>query len=98
MNQTIIKSRGATPLVQCVKYYPSDSDELLRRKREIINTLIQAGARVNDRCSTKHDECTALHVAAYEANVDIVRDLLNVGADPTLKDANGATPGKTFQK
>jgi len=93
-----IESRGATPLVQCVSYYPARSDEQLRQKREIINTLIRGGARVNDRCSADHDECTALHVAAYEANVDIVRDLLNVGADPTLKDANGATPAETARR
>ena len=50
-----IEQCGATPLVQCVKFFPSHTPELLNRKREIINILIQAGARVDQRCSETHD-------------------------------------------
>ena len=53
-----IEQCGATPLVLCVKYFPSNTNELLNQKREIINILIQAGAKVDQRCSQTNDRFT----------------------------------------
>ena len=49
-----IEQCGATPLVQCVKFFPSNTPELLNQKREIIIILVQAEAKVNQRCSEFH--------------------------------------------
>jgi ankyrin repeat protein len=38
------------------------------------------------------DECTALHLAAVEGDEEVVRYLLEKGADPDKKDKNGSTP------
>ena len=56
-----IEQCGATPLVQCVKFFPSHTPELLNQKREIINILIQAGAKVDQRCSEVHDRLVLKH-------------------------------------
>ena len=53
-----IEQCGATPLVLCVKYFPSNTSDLLNQKREIINILIQAGAKVDKRCSQTNDRYT----------------------------------------
>jgi ankyrin repeat protein len=35
---------------------------------------------------------TPLHSAAYRCHIDVVRVLLDHGADPTIRDNNGMTP------
>ena len=50
------------------------------------------------KCNVKSFRCTTLHVAAYEGQPDVVRDLLISGADPTLTDSNGFTPAHTAQQ
>ncbi|RPA79183.1 ankyrin, partial [Ascobolus immersus RN42] len=59
--------------------------------REIISILLESGSR--QAISTK-DELTALHIAAANADYDIVKLLLLLerGADPDLPDCNGMAP------
>eukprot|EP01094_Clydonella_sp_ATCC50884_P026007 TRINITY_DN7002_c0_g1_i1.p1 TRINITY_DN7002_c0_g1~~TRINITY_DN7002_c0_g1_i1.p1 ORF type:complete len:210 (-),score=37.64 TRINITY_DN7002_c0_g1_i1:63-692(-) len=63
-----------------------------------VRMLCEAGANVNATTSS----CTALHVACYNDEVDVVRTLMFHGADPFMKDNCGSTAlvlkGDTFEK
>ena len=55
---------------------------------------------MSSNLQSKISRCTALHVAVtldYSAD-QIIRDLLHARADPTLKDANGATPAESARR
>ena len=55
----------------------------------VARPLLDAGARVNERC--EHGT-TALHMAASWAHLDAVQFLVARGADPDLRDNDGRTP------
>src|SRR6185369_3139886 len=72
---------------------------------ELMELLLQHGANVNDRVTgtltysmrvsrspSANEGRTALHIAAQEGKVDVVRYLLSKGADPEIKDAGGLKP------
>ena len=55
---------------------------------EILSHLIALGANVNQR---NNSGSTPLHYYANDDDVEVVRFLLEAGADPSLLDANGLT-------
>ncbi len=57
---------------------------------EMVSELIAAGASLNFR--NRPQGRSALWLAAQSGNLEILRLLLDAGADPTLEDADGATP------
>jgi ankyrin repeat protein len=72
-------------------------------RAEIVKVLIMAGTDVNKKTlAGKPTLCfmrdaflkgeTPLHRAAAYSNVAIIRMLLDAGAEPSMKDANGDTP------
>ena len=72
-------------------------------RAEIVKVLISAGIEINKKTlAGKSTLCfmrdaylkgeTPLHRAAAYGNVAIVKMLLDAGADPSMKDANGDTP------
>jgi ankyrin repeat protein len=83
-------------------YTLSKTSEMYERT-EIVKVLIAAGIEVNKKTlAGKSTLCfmrdaylkgeTPLHRAAAYGNVTIVKMLLDAGADPSMKDANGDTP------
>jgi len=83
-------------------YALSKTSEMYDRT-EIVKVLIAAGIEVNKKTlAGKSTLCfmrdaylkgeTPLHRAAAYGNVTIVKMLLDAGADPSMKDANGDTP------
>ena len=77
---------GATALHTAVcQYVPSSGT---------IRALLEAGANVNAR---KAWERTPLHVACRCSSVDVVGLLLRWGADETLVDQDGKTPGELLR-
>ena len=61
---------------------------------EMVEMLVGEGADVNQR---NGDQGTALHSAAFVGRSKEAVLLLNAGADPTLKDANGQTAKDLLQ-
>lgn len=59
------------------------------RSKEIISMFLQYGANVNSVGSEKK---TAMHIAAREEHTYFIEVLLEKGADPNVRDANGCTP------
>jgi hypothetical protein len=63
-------------------------------RTEIARLLIRAGADVNrrlgDGSAAGHGQ-TALHFAAGSRNPELVKLLLESGADPTIKESSGLT-------
>ena len=59
---------------------------LLTSSREVARLLISKGARVN---ATQAEGITALHEAASSGDVEIVRMLLDAGADPLARSSFG---------
>ena len=64
----------------------------------VVDVLLSAGADVNARSPVPqtvgiptHGAMTALMMASQDANVKIVKKLLDAGADPVIKDLRGKT-------
>ncbi|OCT47211.1 ankyrin repeat protein [Cladophialophora carrionii] len=57
---------------------------------ETVRSLVQAGANLDD-CAGRYGG-TALHAAVWRKQPEILDILLDAGADPTIKDYNGASP------
>ena len=73
---------GSLPIHECA--YSGSSDA--------IDALIEHGVDVNARQAIY--EGTALIVAAWQGDVDLVHHLLDLGADPTLTTNDGTTASK----
>jgi cytohesin len=84
-------------------HYTISKTTEMEDREEIVKTLVAAGADVNKKTLVgKPTLCfmrdaflkgeTPLHRAAAYGNVAIIKMLLDAGADPTMKDANGDTP------
>ena len=58
--------------------------------RSTLQTLIHLGADVN--ASTRRDRFTPLHIAVVNGNARMVIDLIELGADLQVYDADGMTP------
>ena len=56
---------------------------------EMISTLLDAGAKINERCALGE---SALHEASLSAPPQVMQMLLRAGADPTLRCHKGRTP------
>ena len=59
---------------------------------QTVRTLLESGVDVNEISYTIGNKLTALHWAAYKGRTDIVRILLDAGAEMNVKDAVGYTP------
>lgn len=57
----------------------------------VAGVLVEAGAHVNRQC--EHGR-TALHMAAAWGHLDVLRYLLDQGADPTIRAEVDGTPGE----
>ena len=57
---------------------------------ETVRSLVQAGADLNE-CAGRYGG-TALHAAVWRKRPEVLDILLDAGADPTIKDYNGASP------
>lgn len=84
-------------------HYTLSKTSEMEERTEIVKVLIAAGTDVSKTTlAGKPTLCfmrdanlkgeTPLHRAAAYGNVAIIRLLLNAGADPSTKDANGDTP------
>lgn len=80
--------------VACVNAYDEDGLTMLIRAVDkgdmaMTRTLLQHGALVN--LPDKDDKQTPLHYAVTCMHVDVTRELLHHGADPSMKDGEGLT-------
>jgi uncharacterized protein len=84
-------------------HYAISKTSEINDRAEIVKMLITAGTDVNKKTLVgKPTLCfmrdaylkgeTPLHRAAAYGNVDIIKMLLDAGAEPSIKDANGDTP------
>ncbi len=71
-------------------------DAALGDHPEVIRELVKQGAEVNAR--TRDEAQTPLHVAAAMGRTKAVEALVALGADRTLKDAQGRTPLETAER
>lgn len=65
------------------------SETLTDASRFVLESLISHGANIN---SKDDNETTPLHSAVKTHNIELVKFLLEKGADPTLKNSNNETP------
>jgi ankyrin repeat protein len=68
---------------------PSDDERVVL---SLVNLLLDHGADVNGR---RGDGMTALHAAAYRGLTDVIRLLLERGADPSIRATAGAHAAQT---
>lgn len=68
---------------------------IFAKDEEQIKKLIAAGVNIN---AVGKDEIPPLHYAAMQLDVDMVKRLLELGADPKLKDADGKTALQVTQE
>jgi hypothetical protein len=74
----IAEDRGSTPLI----------DSAMGRHKDVIKTLIEAGADVNIK---NKDGQTALIIVVGAGDIEIVEMLVKAGADPDIEDAFGVS-------
>lgn len=60
--------------------------------RPVLRHLMDSGLDINSMSKAHDTRFTALHAAAITNNAEGVRLLLELGADPSLKDGKGRTP------
>ena len=84
----ILINAGADP--NCADVYGRTwiHHAILANSKELLQAVIDYGADVN---ATNKKNVTALMIASRRGNIDAVNELLNAGADPTIKDGLGAT-------
>ncbi len=58
----------------------------------IVNYLISKGANVNERNGEHADETALYHACARGVDVEIIKSLLDAGADLSIKDKDGFSP------
>ncbi len=66
-----------------------DPDEHDSGSRELAQTMLKHGVNINEQFSKRR---THLHVAAKQGDVETFEFLINHGADPSIKNAEGKTP------
>lgn len=79
-------NRGQTPLMSFIKYRPEESRSDKEDMEKIIRTLCDAGADLEKR---NREGETALHVAARSGKKVALKELLQLGANPYVRDACG---------
>ena len=82
--------KGEPPLVECVAHYIDEPDAL-----RAAQLLVAHGADVN---AVNREGTTALFESVTNRNIELVRLLLQHGADPTIKDLNGESALDWLQK
>jgi ankyrin repeat protein len=85
-------SSGISPDASDVPYHNPLVMAVIKNKEEAVNTLIQLGADVNKTISGLGGGGTALHAAAARTMPNIVKMLLDAGADINKEDNDGRTP------
>ncbi|MHA4844863.1 ankyrin repeat domain-containing protein [Flavitalea antarctica] len=84
-------------------HYTISKSSEMEERTEIVKLLLEAGTDVHQRTIPRATTLcfmrdaflkgeTPLHRAAAYANTDIIRLLLDAGADPSVKDSNGDSP------
>ena len=84
-------------------HYVISKTSEMEERTQLVKVLIAAGADVNKKTIVGRSTLcfmrdaylkgeTPLHRAAAYGNLAIIKMLLDAGADPTMKDANGDTP------
>ncbi|KAI1406941.1 ankyrin [Hypoxylon sp. FL1857] len=79
-------NQGDTPLMAFIKYRPDDSRSDKENMERIIRMLFDAGANLEKR--NRNGE-TALHVAARSGKKVALKELLQLRANPYVRDACG---------
>ncbi|KAI1139950.1 ankyrin [Hypoxylon sp. FL0543] len=79
-------NQGETPLMAFIRYRPDDSRSDKENMERIIRLLYHAGANLEKR--NRKGE-TALHVAARSGKKVALKELLQLGANPYVRDACG---------
>ncbi|OTB16242.1 hypothetical protein K445DRAFT_317221 [Daldinia sp. EC12] len=79
-------NRGQTPLMAFIALRPEDSRSDKEDMERAIRKLVEAGANLEQR---NRDGRTALHVAACSGKKVALKELLQLGANPYVRDACG---------
>lgn len=79
-------NQGQTPLMAFIKYRPEESRSDKEDMEKIIRMLYHAGANLEKR---NRDGETALHIAGRSGKKVAMRELLQCGANPWVRDAHG---------
>ena len=82
-NVKVKNKEGMTPLMLIASSYNNKSKEV----SEKVSSLIKAGASVNDN---NNNGQTALMIAVNNRSSEVIRVLLENGADPNVEDKNGS--------
>jgi len=88
-NPNILDSNGNTPLMLVNMFYNDPINLLYDNPVNYTKLLIKMGADPN---IVHHEYGTALHFAVHNNNVETLKYLLSVGANPFFKDVLGETP------
>ncbi|KAL7624225.1 hypothetical protein AAE478_005784 [Parahypoxylon ruwenzoriense] len=81
-------TQGQTPLMAFIKYRPEDSRSDKEDMEKAIKMIHDAGANLEER---NREGETALHVAARSGKKVALKELLQLGANPFVRDAHGSS-------
>lgn len=102
-NLDIQNNNKVTPLGQAVFLWATggrtsgpDRTAAMRQGEAIAKALLSAGAKINTRYW--EDNRTVLHRAAEAQREDIIKYLISVGGDPSIRNRSGDTVASTLQR
>lgn len=88
MTNLLIKNRADVNKIS--HYYPPLTWAAMSNDLESVRVLVQAGAKLDTRMP--HLKTTALHASIFSGNIELVRFLVESGADISAENVDGFTP------
>lgn len=83
-----------TALIFCFQWLSADEVHNLAKQGNVekLQTMITADPNLLKATDANYFDCTPLHIAAENDKTEVIRLLLNAGAEVNARDSRGATP------
>ena len=78
--------------INILEYYIKYLENFTFDKREIVKFLIECNLDINHKGNTRTNESSSLHLAAYALDFELIKILIELGAEIDIQNKYGNTP------